>query len=436
MRNNGNRTLLQAGLATVIVIGAGSTASVALAQDIDAAQDRTTDQFARDRAVGVRERSRPDYEAVGARYKAFTFYPKVQADVEFNTNVFATETDERDDVIFRVRPEVMAESDWSRHYATGYVRGTVSRNVDYETENSTEWTVGGRGRVDIVRGANITAGGDYGQYVEARTSTNTAISSLEPVEYDMGQAYVAGARTRGRVKLAARADYRTFDYQDAATALGTVIEQDDRDRNISSLVGRIDYAISPATAIFGQVTGNERSYDGGSPLPGRDSTGYEALTGLNFELGAVSRGEIAVGYISQDFDNPIFNDIDGFGARGQVEWFPTELTTITASAARTVEDAGVIGAAGYLRSEASITVDHELLRNVILNSRLSYADDDYNGVDRSDARFLASVGGTYLISRNFGLSGSVMYLDQSSDGASSGPNYSVTRLLVSLVTQF
>jgi len=437
MLKNANRLLVNAGLASVAMIAVGAGASASQAQSVSSAQAGSTDLFARDRAVGVRDRPRPDYEASGVRSGGFLIYPKIQADFEYVDNVLATENNPQDDYLVRLRPEISAESDWSRHSLTGYARATLTKNTDFDTEDSTEWTVGGNGRLDVVRGTSLEAGADYSDLVEPRTSSNTALAAVDPIEFSVGQAYVAGAHVVGRVKLAARADFRRFDYNDGRTAGGAVIEQDDRDRDASSLIGRVDYALSPATAVFAQVTANERSYNH-TPVgaAARDSTGYEALTGINFELGSVSRGEVAVGYISQSFDNAAYGDLDGFGARAQLEYFPTELTTIKASAARTIDDAGVLGSAGYLRSEVAISLDHELLRNFILSGRVGYSDDDFNGVDRSDKRWTGSVGGTYLISRTFGLSTSVNYIDQSSEGAVRGPNYSVTRVTVSVVSQF
>lgn len=427
--------MLLAGTACLFVMA--GTSSGAVAQDVGTAQNQTADLFARDRAVGVRERTRPDFEAVGARYRTFTIFPKVQTDIEFNDNVFASETDAESDIIFRLKPEISADSDWSRHFLTAFARGTLAENADFGSESSSEGQIGASGRLDVVRGTNIAAGGDYGTFVEPRTSSNTAVAAIEPIEYTSGQVFIAGTRTVGRLRTGVRLDYRTFNFDNGRSAGGAVILQDDRDRDVSSIVGRVDYALSPGTAVFGQVTGNSRSYGAaGAGIAPRDSSGYEALAGVNFEVSAVSRGEIAVGYISQSFDEPVYGDIGGFGARARIEWFPTDLTTVAVTAARTIEDAGIVGAAGYLRSEGSVMVDHELLRNVILSGRLAYSEDSFNGIDRSDSRLSASVGGTYLINRNFGLNLTALYLDQQSDGPARGPTYNVTRLLVSLVSQF
>jgi hypothetical protein len=436
-RIKSSQAFLCAGAASIVAFGVGAVATNAAAQSVAAAQSRSADMFARDRGVGVRERPKPEYEALGINSGAFVVFPKIQFDAEYNNNVFASGTNEQDDVIFRIRPEVSAESDWSRHSLQAYARSVISRNVDFDSEDTTDWTVGARGRLDVVRGSSVSAGAEYGHLTEPRTSTNTAQSSTSPIEYDLSSAYIGAVRAKGRVRVSGRADVRSWEYEDGQTAAGQVIDQSARDRTAMSLAGRLDYALSPATAIFGQITGNEKDYDTGTiTTPARDSSGYEALVGVNFELGAVSRGEIAAGYISQSYDNAAYTDIDGFGGRAQLEWFPTELTTVTASVSRTIEDAGIIGAAGYLSSEVGAKVDHELLRNVILTGQLSYSEDDYNVIDRDDQRLNASLAGTYLINRNYGVTTTLSYLDLSSDGALAGPSYDVTRLFVSLVAQF
>jgi len=438
MRNKSSQVFLLASAASFVIVGTAAVSTDAAAQSVRAAQDGSADMFARDRGVGVRERPRPDYEALGIPSGGFVIFPKLQVDAEYNDNIFAVDAGKQDDVIFRIRPEIVAQSDWSRHYIQAYGRSTISQNVDFDSENTTDLTVGTTGRLDIVRGSNLTGGAEFAHVTEPRTSTNTAQTAENPIEFDMASAYVGAVRSKGRVRLSGRADVRSFDYEDGRTTAGAVIDQSDRDRSIFNVAGRMDYAISPATAVFGQVSLNERDYDSdaSSTTPARDSSGYEALVGVNFELGAVSRGEIAAGYISQSFDDAAYTDIDGFGGRAQLEWFPTELTTVTASVSRTVQDAGIIGAAGYLSTEVGGKIDHELLRNLILTAQVTYSEDDYNGIDRDDQRLNASVSGTYLINRHYGVTTTLAYIDQASDGALSGPNYDVMRMYVSLVAQF
>ena len=56
--------------------------------------------------------------------------------------------------------------------------------------------------------------------------------------------------------------------------------------------------------------------------------------------------------------------------------------------------------AGYLASSVAAGVDHELLRNLLLNANAGYENDFFQGVSRTDAVFSAGAGIRYLLNRN------------------------------------
>lgn len=429
-------------LALVVSLIACATTNAAQAQTasgaIGTAQGQSADLFARDRGVSVRERGRPEYEALGLSLGTFAVFPTLQIDAENNDNVFAVATGADSDWIVRLKPEVQIASGWSRHALSAYARANISRYQDFDAENFEDWGVGASGRLDISRAANLNAGYDYASITEPRTSSNAPASTREPISYDLASAFFAASRTSGRVKLSGRGDVREFDYQDAVTLGGTIVDQDNRDRTITSLTGRADVALSPDTALFVQAATNKRDYDTAvsGVLPARDSDGYELLAGANFEVGAVARGEIAVGYISQEFDAAAYDQIDGFGARAQLEWFPTQLTTVTGYGSRTIEDSGIVGSGGYLSSSAGLRIDHELRRNILVNVDASLSRDEYEGIDRDDDRFQVSVGGTYLLNRNLGISVAASHFEQTSGGLAAGSEFDVNRLTATLVAQF
>lgn len=421
-----------------VVLAAGEAEAQSAGGQVAGAADARVDNFSRNRNTSVQQRSRPDYEAPGVRTGTFLVYPRMEIQAEKNDNIYATATGEVDDTILRIRPELTVESNWSQNFLSAYVRGSVNRYSDNTDENTEEFGVGGSGRVDVTRESNLGFGADYSSSFEPRTAPSAPRNAVEPTALDTAQAYISGSRSAGYVKLTGRADWRSFDYEDGSTGLGTVIDQDNRDREVISLSGRVDFAISPDTAFFFQATGNERTYDVGSTpaTPARNSQGSEYLFGANFELSALVRGEVAAGYIQQNFDEAAFDDTEGFGARAQLEWFPSELTTVNVAAGRTVEDTPVTGVGAYVSNTASVGVDHELLRNVILNARLTWGRDDYEGVDREDTRIGANVGGTYLINRNLGVNATFSTLDTRSEGSARDQDFTVNKLMVALVAQF
>ena len=56
-----------------------------------------------------------DYKAVGIRLGSFKLHPSLVIDGEYNDNVYAVETGEKDDFLLRAHPEISLKSDWNNH---------------------------------------------------------------------------------------------------------------------------------------------------------------------------------------------------------------------------------------------------------------------------------------------------------------------------------
>lgn len=402
------------------------------------ADEASVEKFSRNRNIAVQQRPRPDYEARGGRFGLVMAYPRIEIAAEHNDNIYASAEAPSGDAVVHVRPELSLEVDGPRHFVSAHVRGALNRHRRLSSEDTGDYGLGGSVRVDVRRLSALSAGTDFNRASEPRTSPGAPSAAVSPIRVESASAYVAGAMISGRIKLTTRGDLRSLDYADGLDRAGRVIDQDARDREVGSLLGRIDVAASPDAAVFVQATANRRDYDRSDPSgrPPRSSQGVEYLAGANFEVSALVRGEVAVGYIRQDFDDPTYDDAARFGGRAQLEYFLSPLTTLTLGAGRTVEDAATPGAGGYVASSASLTVDHELLRNLILTGRLTYSEDEYQDLDRNDRRLQARVGATYLMNRNLGVSLVAATLKTSSDGLDRDQDFTVNRLTLSLVNQF
>lgn len=433
-----NKQVLLAG----VVLALAADASHALAQESvrsDAAAEAYSN-FKRDRNVSVRQRPHPGYEAQGLRAGSFLVWPKLNTTVEYNSNVFVIGTPRESDTVWHVSPEVDVTSNWSRHAIDAYARSTINRFSDFSTENTTDYAVGANGRLDVLRDAQINGGVDWSRLTEPRTSPSS-LGQARPLQYEMSSAYVSGAREFNRLRVSGRFDARNYLYLNRT---GNA-PQHDRDRLMTIVTGRADYAVSPDTALFVQVAGNKRNYRlEGTPsvlaaypfFQDRDSNGVEALVGTNFELSALIRGEVGVGYLKQSYDAPGAKDVSGLGARAQVEWFPTQLTTVTFTGSRTIEDAAIAGSSGYISSNIGAQIDHELLRNVVVSANAGYGNDDYRGIDRKDKRLVAGVSATYLLNRSVGVTVGYNHFKENSTGLSGSGRFTVDKVGATLTLQY
>lgn len=217
-------------LSMMCALGSALAGSIAFAAPAAAqssglrtAQDATVDLFARDRSIPVRQRPRPEYEALGLPLGAFTAFPKLEAGLESNNNIYATSSGEISDEIWRVRPEVSLASNWPRHSLSAYARASLNRYQDYDTENSNDWSTGAATQLDFARRTTLALGADFARAAEPRSSSSTPTAAAEPIEFDTRSAYVGGASTGGRMRLSARADWKAFDYKDGLDVLGGLI---------------------------------------------------------------------------------------------------------------------------------------------------------------------------------------------------------------------
>jgi len=168
-------------MSKLFLLAAAAAAVCVIAPSESLAQESN---FVRDRNIAVRERSRPDYDALGVRLGAFMAYPRLTASLESNDNVYARpERAEQDDIFYTIAPEVRLRSNWSRHALGGYVNGAIARYNDLKSEDVETWSTGANGRLDVDRTANLTLAADYSDLNEARTAPDTPGTVSEPIAY-------------------------------------------------------------------------------------------------------------------------------------------------------------------------------------------------------------------------------------------------------------
>lgn len=431
-----------AAAAALIFVGAvrpafAAETNAAISLDDQAAKPQSN--FSRDRNVSVTTRPRPDYQAPGIRAGSFLLYPKLTPSVESNDNIFAQKSVTTSDTIWRVQPELVLSSDWNIHAVSLFARGSLNRYSKNDSENTDDYSVGANGRLDIARDSAINAGLSFSKSTEPRTSPDSATGAIEPTRYEQTSGNVSIFKEFNRLKLSGRVGSDKFNYEDVATKTAKV-DQDYRDRTESAISGRADYAVSPDTALFIEVVGNTRNYRLDKPAVAltRDSKGVNVYGGANFELSALLRGEIGLGYMKQDYKDATQKDVSGFGARGQVEWFPSELTTVTLSGSRTIKDSAAFKVTSYISNNLSLRVDHELLRNVLLAANVGSSTDDYQGSTRQDKVTTAGFRATYLVNHNVGVTAGYAYEKRTTSGlvADRGAEYKVNKLSAGLTVQF
>ena len=387
--------------------------------------------FERDRNVNVLARPRPEYESLGIRRGAFIWHPTVTGNVAYSDNVFAAEENEEEDVIITVRPSLLVESDWTSNQLEAFATLEHQEFIENGSESDTGYALGVSGRLDVSRATYVRAGSSYRRAYERRTSVGPNSISNEPIEFEQSKFFISAGREAGRVRIRLDADYLDSNFQDAEQSDGTPIDLDFRDLGQASVSGRLDYAISPETAIFARVGFTDVDHDQ-TPVNGL-SRNRETLTGqlgADFELSNLLRGRIGVGYFDTNFASADLTDVDGFGFDGRLEWFATPLITITANGSRGTRTSELLISPATTQTRIGGQADYEFKRNIIFSAGYDLIDDNYNFIDRTDVRETAYLSSLILFNPNFGLDLQLSRRSLNSKGAQAQSDFNETRLLL------
>jgi hypothetical protein len=342
----------------------------------------------------VREDS--DYAPKGLHLGGFIASPSLRIEEKFDDNIFANDTDESD-FVTSIRPGISVQSTWSRHGLGMQAFGKIRRYAIHQTEDAEEAGVGLTGRLDITDVDYLSGFASYSREAQERSDPDDQGQR----QVSLFDRYVAQTRyghqfTRFAVQVDARLQRLDYVYG----------FDDDRDRNEFRIGPRFSYAISPALSAFVETSYLDRDYDAAADDNGldRDSQTYEALAGLAFDIGPLLTGEIAAGAFHTEFDDPTFQAVTQPAVEGSLRWSVTELTTITGRLAREAETTTQAGTSGKVVSHASVRIDHELLRNVLVGAQVDYRNEDFQGDNRVDNRIDVQIGGSYLLNRNVAVS--------------------------------
>ncbi|WOF75115.1 outer membrane beta-barrel protein [Parvibaculaceae bacterium PLY_AMNH_Bact1] len=364
----------------------------------------TSEVFAEDvRGQGVAERQYDAYTAPGVRVGSFVLRPSLTVSETYDSNVFASDTDEVSDFVTEINPNVVFESDWANHSLRFEADLEQSLHASEDSEDSTDWSVGVSGRVDVLNDTQLRAGVLYGSLTEDRGEPEDIGAAAEPTDYSLFEVSTGVTQRFNRLSFDVGAEYSELDFDDTPLIGGGFDENDDRDRSVLEIAVEVGYELVADTIVFLRGTYNERDYELDIPAVAvnRDSDGYEVVAGASFELGSLATGEVFAGYQEQSFDNPSFSSVSGIAYGASVDWYVTPLTTLRFSADTAIEDTTSGGASAFESQTVGVGVDHEFLRNLVASLDVEYTEEDFASSARKDEIYEVEVGIDYLIDQVF-----------------------------------
>jgi hypothetical protein len=146
------------------------------------------------------------------------------------------------------------------------------------------------------------------------------------------------------------------------------------------------------------------------------------------------------GYELRNFSSSQYPTISSPVAEASAIWTATGLTTVTGTVAHYIEDSASETTVGLTSTAVKLAVDHEYLRNVLLNGAAAFIANSYQQNQGNQSYLQLTVGVTWLINQNMRLAGRYDYSTRQSSvpngglgaGQTVGGNYSDNRFLIQL----
>lgn len=344
----------------------------------------------------VAKRAHPDYDPEGVQpdfLGSFILFPKVASGINYNDNVFADDTNLRADYFYTVTPSLSLRSDWDSHQVNLNANYNRGRYFEETSEDFEDFNFGGDGRLDTGLDSDLTLALSHQRSHESRGSPDF-VGGAKPTKFFLSSGTLGGDYRGDALTL--KPSFRTDRYNFLNN--GT-IDNDGRDRYEFTLLTRASYEASEGTQVFVEPSFAQISYDERINLGGveRSGTKYRVDVGLTLDISGVTFAEFSTGVLKRRFDDAIVPDADGIFGKGRLVWNPTDLSTLTASAERSINETTVAGASARIDKDFGLDFDHELLENFLINTNFGYTIEDFADAGRQDKLLDAGIALRYLM---------------------------------------
>ena len=364
------------------------------------------------------------YSPLGIRGGSFMFFPAVELSAAYASNPQGIPNG-GGSPYFVVAPELLVQSDWSRHSLTAsitgsytdYTNGSFVPSINRPYLNSKI-----DGRIDVTRDTQIVLENRLLVSTDNPGSPNlpSGLASL-PIDTTLGGT-LGIVQNFNRLIVSLKGTFDRVQYQNSTLTDGETASNADRDLNQYAGIARVGFDLDAGVKPFVEVQQDARVYDQQFDSGGqqRSSLGTSVKAGATVDLFGSLSGAMAVGYLDRSYQDPSLPKLSGLIADGLLIWQATALTTAKLTATSLVSELTIPGVSGELSRDVAVEVDHAFRRWLIGTLQVGYGQDNYVGEGRLDNRYFASVGMIYKLNRDIWLKTEVRqnWLQSNFSGAS------------------
>jgi len=339
------------------------------------------------------------FAPLGTRIGSFTLFSTVEADGDYNSNLFAS-PEALGDYALEVRPAARLASNWSTHALEVRASGDLSFHDRYPSEDDRAYLVEGLGRLDVTRRTNLQGLIAHEEAQESRSAINASSAGSRPdIVVNRGRAAFNHRFNRLTVQLRGA----VIDTRYGNAVFENIVQSNvDRDYTLYEEAIRPKWEFKPTLFLFGDVAVNQRDYSIAAFTDGinRTSTGERYRVGVSFgKTGEFLRGEVSLGYGRQTPDSPQLQFIDGLLIDANLSWRITPLTTLLMTAVSEVAETTTVGSGGVMERTYGAVLSHSFSPRLLGTAGVGYFTRNFVGAELLENQFTAATGLEYTFNR-------------------------------------
>jgi hypothetical protein len=342
---------------------------------------------------------------LGVRAGSFLLLPSLDLSSGYNTSPQRS-TGTPPSAFSVAAPELQVASDWERHSLTADIAGSYTwyaANDLVPSLNAPYLNSKIDGRVDVSHDTQILLENRVIISTDNPGSPNLQAQLAQlPPNQDVGET-LGLVQQFNRLIITLKGTFDRATYDKSVLTDGTTSSNDDRNFDQYAGILRVGYEYDPGFKPFIEVQGDERIHDEQFDRNGlqRDSVGSSVKVGSAVNMFGSLTGEMAVGYMQRNYQDPTLPNVGGVIGDGSLIWQATALTTAKLTATSQIYETTLDGASGELSRDITLQVDHAFLTWLIGTWKAGFGNDNYVGSGLTDNRYFTSIGLTYKFNREW-----------------------------------
>ena len=362
--------------------------------------------------VTVLSRLRPEYQPLGAKFGNVTVRPELDETFGYDDNATATK---RANGSALIDTNATLGANFDRSLINAYATLNVDDNeyLQQSRYSYTNWTAN--------LGGNYTFDRDVLSFGYSHQNLNQTVQDLDVPQLAQSLAYRIDTLRVGyrfdfdRLFVLPALTVSNWNYDSGLTG-GVIYAQSYRNRVVYNPTVTAGYQLGRATVVgvlrdaYAEFTGPLDN------MPRQDFNDVSVLGGIDYEATGFLRYRLLAGFENRSFSSAAYKSISAPVVEASVIWNPTGLTTVTAEAARRIQDSSEQTTVALTESAVGLSVDHELRRNILLHGTTSYYIDQYGQHQGQQQLYTVGASATYLFTRNVQLTGGYAFTTRVSSG--------------------